>query len=152
MTTGIEVREVAGRRLLVKKTTCGHKEIGPAFGKAIHQVGECMRASAGQMASMPMAVYVAWRDADCDVAAGCQVAGEVTLTNGCEWLDLAGGPHAFASHFGPYDTLGETHQAVMGWCAANGKKISGPCFEMYPTDPGLEPDSAKWQTDVYYPV
>jgi hypothetical protein len=30
--------------------------------------------------------------------------------------------------------------------------MAGPCFETYPVDPGSEPDSAKWQTDVYYPV
>lgn len=152
MTTAIDVRELPQQRLLVKKTTCGHKEIGPAFGKAVHQVGECFRASGAKMASMPMAVYLAWRVTDCDLAAGCKVEGDVTLANGCEWLDLPAGPHAFASHFGPYDSLQETHQAVMKWCAANGKKMVGPCFEAYPTDPGLEPDMTKWQTDVYYPV
>jgi len=152
MTTAIEVRELPAQRLLVKKTTCGHKEIGPAFGKNIHFVGECFRASGAQMASMPMAVYLAWRDSDCDIAVGCKVEGTVTLTQGCEWLDLPAGPHAFASHFGPYDTLTETHQALMQWCAANDRKISGPCFETYPTDPGKEPDPTKWQTDVYYPV
>ncbi len=152
MTTPIEVREMPARRLLVKKTTCGHKEIGPAFGKAIHQVGECLRENGASMASMPMAVYLNWRDSDCDMAVGCQVAQDVAETQGCERLDLPGGPHAFASHLGPYNTLFETHQALMAWCAAQGKQISGPCFEMYPTDPGTEPDSMKWQTDVYYPV
>jgi effector-binding domain-containing protein len=104
------------------------------------------------MASMPMAVYLNWRDSDCNIAVGCKVEGDVTLTNGCEFLDVPGGPHAFARHFGPYDTLHETHVAIRNWCAANGKRVSGPCWEAYPTDPGLEPDSSKWQTDVYYPV
>lgn len=110
MTTPIEVREVPSQRLLVKKATCGHKEIGPAFGKAIHAVRECFRASSAKMSSMPMSVYLSWRDSDCDLAAGCKVEGSVTLTEGCEWLDVPGGPHAFASHLGPYDTLHETHR------------------------------------------
>ena len=152
MTTAIETRDLPLQRLLVKKTTCGHKEIGPAFGKTIHQVGECLRASGAAMASMPMAVYLQWRESDCDMAVGCKVQGEVKLTDGCEWLDLPAGPHAFASHFGPYDQLHQTHQALMKWCETNGKKVSGPCFEAYPTDPGSEPDPMKWQTDVYYPV
>lgn len=104
------------------------------------------------MASMPVAVYLGWRSSDCDMAVGCQVTGDVSLTQGCDWLDLPERPHAFASHFGPYDQLQETHQAVMTWCAVHGKKFSGPCFEMYPVDPGTEPDPMKWQTDVFYPV
>jgi len=152
MTTAIEIRELPTQRLLVKKATCGHKEISQAFSQAIQQVGECLQSSGATMSSMPMAVYLQWRVSDCDLAAGCQAAGTVTLAHGCEWLDLPPGPHAFASHFGPYDTLVETHQAVMDWCAANGKTMSGPCFEAYPTDPGKELDPAKWQTDVYYPI
>jgi effector-binding domain-containing protein len=104
------------------------------------------------MASMPVAVYLNWRDTDCDMAVGCKIEGDVALTEGCQWLDVRGGPHAFASHFGHYNTLHETHAAIRNWCSANGMKISGPCWESYPNDPGSEPDSSKWQTNVYYPV
>jgi len=152
MTAAIEIREVAPQRLLVKKATCGHGEIGPAFGAAIQSVVQCFNASGAKMASVPMSVYLAWRDSDCDLAAGCVIDGNVTLRDGCEWLDVAGGSHAFASHFGPYSTLSGTHCAIRSWCNANGMKLSGPCWETYQTDPGEEPDSSKWQTDVYYPV
>jgi len=148
MTTAIEVREVPGQRLLVKKTTCAHKDIGPSFGAAIHSVGECLRSSGAKMVSMPIAVYLQWRASDCDMAVGCKVEGDITLSNGCEWLDMPGGRQAFASHFGPYDTLHETHEAMQKWCASKGFKISSACWEAYPVDPGKEPDSSKWQTDV----
>jgi effector-binding domain-containing protein len=152
MTTPVELRQLPSRRLLAKKVTCEHTAIGPAFGKAIHVVGDCFRASNATMTSMPMAVYLEWRASDCDMAVGCTVTGDVTLTGGCEWVDIPAGPHASASHFGPYSLLHETHQAIQEWCASQGFKPSGPCWEAYPTDPGLEPDSSKWQTDVYYPV
>lgn len=152
MTSAIEIREVPEQKLLVKKTTCSQTAIGPAFQSAIHSVGECMRSSAAKMTSMPYAIYLDWRTDDCDMAAGCKVAGDVTLNNGCEWHTLPGGAHAFASHFGPYDQLKETHGAIMAWCKTNGKTMTGPCWEEYPVDPGSEPDSSKWQTDVYYPI
>ena len=152
MTTGIEVRDLPWQSLLVQKTTCGHQGIGPAFAAALHSVRECLRASGAKMASMSMAVYLNWREADCDMAVGCMVHGNVTLTQGCEWLDVPGGPHACASHIGPYTALHETHAAIQGWCAANNRKISGPCWEAYPTDPESQPDSSKWQTDVRYPI
>jgi effector-binding domain-containing protein len=152
MTSAIEVREMPPQRLLVKKTSCAHSTIGPAFAAAIHSVGECYRSSGAKMASMPMAIYLHWRASDCDMAVGCQVEGSVTLDNGCEWYDVPGGPHAAATHFGHYDTLHETHSAIQKWCVSQGLKMIGPCWEAYPIGPGREPDSSKWQTDVRYPV
>ncbi len=111
-----------------------------------------MKSSGAAMASMPYAVYLDWRAADCDLAAGCLVEGPVTLSDGCEWLTLPAGPHAFASHFGPYTELKETHDNIFAWCKLHHKRMIGHCFEAYPVDPGLEPDPSKWQTDVYYPV
>jgi effector-binding domain-containing protein len=150
--TAIELRDVPPQRLLVKKTTCAHSEIGPAFAAAIRSVGECLRGGRATMTSMPMSVYLSWRDSDCDMAARGQVDGNVTPGEDCEWFDLPGGPHAFASHLGPYDTLHETHAAIQNWCSSRGLKLTGPCWEAYATDPGVEPDSSKWQTDVHYPV
>ena len=152
MTSAIEIRELPEMRLLVKKTTCSQNAIGPAFGKAVHSVGACIKANSGIMKSMPYGVYLNWRAEDCDLAAGCEADGIATLQDGCEWLVLAAGPHAFASHFGAYEKLNETHSAIMAWCAANSKKMVGACFEAYPVDPGSEPDIEKWRTDVYYPV
>lgn len=152
MTTAITIREVPSQRLLVKKTTCGHTEIGPAFEAAFHSVTECLKASGAKMTSTPIAVYLQWRDSDCDMAVGGKAEGTVTLTGGCEWLDQPGGPHAFTTHYGPYETLTETHEAIRSWCAANGRNMVGPCWEAYPINPASEPDSSKWQTEVYYPL
>lgn len=104
------------------------------------------------MASPPIAVYLAWRASDCDMAVGCKIDVDVSLADGCEWLDVPGGSHAVASHFGPYEMLHETHEAIRNWCKSRGIKLIGPCWETYPVDPGLEPDISKWQTDVHYPV
>jgi effector-binding domain-containing protein len=148
----MDVSKAPAQRLLVRKTTCAYKDIGPPFSAAIRSVSECVEASVASMASAPVAVYLNWRTSDCDMAVGFQVDGNVTLARDCEWLDLPGGPHAVATHFGPYDALHETHLGIRNWCAANGKQLSGPCWESYPVDPGSEPDASKWQTDVHYPV
>lgn len=153
MTTEIRVLELPARRLLMKKTTCRQDAIGPAFAQAVGSVGRCFKASSGEMRSAPVAVYFEWREVDCDMAAGCEVEGEIILSEGCEWIDLVGGPHATATHFGPYDSLGETHTAIIGWVKASADwTFNGPCSESYPVDPSLEPDKSRWQTDVAYPV
>ena len=35
---------------------------------------------------------------------------------------------------------------------ANDVVSPGPSWEVYVTDPGAEPDTSKWQTDIYFPV
>jgi len=152
VTSAIELRQLPEQRLLVKRTRCKQTAIAPAFERAIGSVVSCVGSSGAKMTSMPYGVYLEWGATDCELAAGFKVTGNVELEGGVEWLTLAGGTHAFASHFGPYDQLKETHGAIMEWCRVNGKTMTGPCWETYPVDPGAEPDSAKWQTDVFYPV
>jgi effector-binding domain-containing protein len=64
---------------------------------------------------------------------------------------LPAGTVAATTHFGPYNRLGEAHQAVIDWCNSHGHELIRPCWEPYPHwidewnhDPG------KIRTDVFY--
>jgi hypothetical protein len=64
---------------------------------------------------------------------------------------LPAGTVATAVHFGPYNRLGEAHQAIRDWCAQHGHALAGPCWEIY----GHWIDEwnsapAKIRTDVFY--
>jgi effector-binding domain-containing protein len=54
---------------------------------------------------------------------------------------------ATCAHFGPYDQLRAAHQAVRRWCAASGREIALPFWEIYGH---WEDDPAKLRTDVLY--
>jgi effector-binding domain-containing protein len=58
-----------------------------------------------------------------------------------------GGLVATAAHLGPYDRLGDAHQAVFDGCAAQGYRRAGPSWELYGhwTD-----DPSKLRTDVFW--
>ncbi len=60
------------------------------------------------------------------------------------------GKIAQASHFGAYETIWDTHDAIKKYCKVQGLKINGSAFEMYITDPGLESNTANWETRVTY--
>ena len=54
---------------------------------------------------------------------------------------LPGGPHACATHVGPYDQIQLTAHALLAWCADRGHAPSGPIREVYLNDPNTtEPD------------
>ena len=57
-----------------------------------------------------------------------------------------------AHYFGPYEQTGKAHAAIYEWILANNKKMAGRPWEVYITDPITEKDTAKWQTDIYYPI
>ena len=57
------------------------------------------------------------------------------------------GTVAMCVHFGPYDQLGEAHQAVRQWCAAADRELATPNWELYGH---WEEDPARLRTDVLY--
>jgi effector-binding domain-containing protein len=60
---------------------------------------------------------------------------------------LPTGRAAMAVHRGSYHRLGETHRAVIDWCAANGHEPAGPRWEVYGD---WREDEAELETEVYY--
>ena len=55
-------------------------------------------------------------------------------------------------HVGPYHELGETFLRMQAWMEEEGYVQSGPHWEEYWTDPGLEPDPSKWRTRIVIPA
>ena len=57
------------------------------------------------------------------------------------------GSVATCLHIGPYDQLNKAHEAVHHWCAAAGRELATPSWELYGH---WEEDPAKLRTDVLY--
>ena len=60
---------------------------------------------------------------------------------------LPPGDAATTTHRGPYEGLGEAHQAVIGWCAAQGLERTGVRWEIYG-----HPDehTGQVETEIYW--
>ena len=48
---------------------------------------------------------------------------------------------------GPYELLGQAHEAIREWCAANGHPLEGTNWEIYGHH---EEDPSRQRTDVFY--
>lgn len=51
-------------------------------------------------------------------------------------------------HTGPYTTLGESYQAMMGWMQQQGLELGAPTWEVYIDDPDSVPQD-KLRTDIF---
>ncbi len=60
---------------------------------------------------------------------------------------IPGGEVATTAHIGPYDRLGQAHQAIVQWAADHNRTLAGPNWELYGhwTD-----DVTQLRTDVFY--
>ena len=47
---------------------------------------------------------------------------------------------------------GDGHAAIHAYLGANNLQIAGAPWESYVTDPMMEKDTMKWETDIYYPL
>lgn len=68
------------------------------------------------------------------------------------YWESAAGNAVKCNYYGDYSNTGECHDAIDKYISEHSKTINGPVWEVYVTDPGAEPDTAKWLTEIYYPV
>lgn len=153
MLSEIEVRAVPALMAMVVRRTVEIVEIGKALEEILPEVWGFITARGGEPAGPPFIRYLAW-DADSmvDIEAGVPVALPLPAEGRVELLELPGCRAARVVHSGPYEKLGDAHMALGAWIRDNHYETAGPTWESYLTDPGSEPDSAKWRTEVCWPV
>src|SRR6516162_2370976 len=65
------------------------------------------------------------------VEAGAEVSERFAGDERVHCSQLPTGRVVTTTHFGPYTGLGEAHSAVRQWCAVQGRRLSGICWEIY---------------------
>jgi effector-binding domain-containing protein len=107
-----------------------------------------------QMAGAPFAIYSKWDEtnqftifeAALPVDQEVKGVGRVTYKAMPETKVITG------SHFGRYDDIGPLYMAMDEYLKEFGLEETCCPMEVYITDPMSEPDTSKWQTDVYFPI
>lgn len=95
-------------------------------------------------------------DIEVGIPVGKALAGEGRIGAGV----FPAGRYATVIHTGPYDGLVAASHELHAWVESNGQRVDetetadgmarGVQLESYLTDPGAEPDPAKWQTQIAY--
>lgn len=88
---------------------------------------------------------------DMVVEAGFPCPREIDGDGGVEPSVLPEGRAAVTSHFGRYEDLEVAYLAMQSWLRARGYSEAGPHWEVYFSDPQVDPDPRHWRTDVVMP-
>jgi hypothetical protein len=119
------------------------------FREYLDQVYAASRGGAIRLDGQNVFVYRggAGPDGMAEVEFGVGVDGPFAAVGPVRYSALPVGEVAGTTHWGDYAGLGEAHAAVIGWCRAQGRELTGVRWEVYGH---WSDDPARRRTDVYY--
>ncbi len=136
-----------------KKTKLPMAEMGPYFNETMQTLGQ----QCGPMMTGPMsALYWDWDEETqtTELTAAAPVGPDAKAPEGFEIYERPAGMYITVTHMGNYEGVGEAHNTLETYMKS--KNLSwvegGPAMEEYVVSQATEPDTAKWQTRILYPV
>lgn len=144
-------------RALVPKTTATVREeisfddLSETLGRMYRAVNAAIANQGVEPSGSPFARYHTF-GTTIDLEAGLPVKTAIEEEGEVKPSQLPGGPAAMAVHAGPYEGLRATYDAISSWMERAGRQAGGPPWEIYLTDPSVEPDPNNWLTQVIWPL
>jgi effector-binding domain-containing protein len=149
--TDFEIRTTTRQHTAAIRMTRPVSQIGPAMGEAFPKIYHAVVSSGVEPAGEPLAVYHEMSSEEATFECAIPVPEPFTAMGEVEASSVGGSEVAFGVHKGPYDTIGQTWEAIMGWIVAQGRTPAGHGWEVYIDDP-QEVDSSELRTELYVPV
>jgi len=147
--TDFAIRDVPRQDTAAIRLTCPMEGIGEAMGLTFPRIFEAVTKAGSAPAGAPLARYFSFGGPTIEFECAIPVAAPFAADGDVRPSEVGGGEAAFAVHVGPYDTIHQTWQALTDWVKDQGREPDVVGWEFYLTDPGEEPDPAKWVTEVY---
>jgi effector-binding domain-containing protein len=147
----IQIHVLQPRHTASVRDTVPRDDVTQALGQAFQAVREVLTRQGVQADGSPFARWHTFDD-QVDVEAGLMVKAPISPDGKVKPSELPGGPAVMAVHAGPYEGLKATYDALEAWVARAGRTASGAPWEIYLTDPSMEPDANKWLTEVIWPI
>ena len=147
-----EIRAIPHQHTAAMVMSVPTAEIGDAMSKAFPAIFHAITAAGATPVGPPLARYFTFGEAIIEFECAVPVASPFAGHGEIKPSSVGGGDAVVCTHIGPYDTIGQTWEAMMAWVGEQGRTPGGAGWESYLTDPGDEPDPAKWVTEVCMPL
>ena len=150
---GIEVTTIASMPALSVKDSVKATDIGVFLETYFPQLYMYTIRQGGTPTGHPYAVYYSW-----DPEGLILMEAGIPLTEALEGEGVMmatktpGGKVVKAVYYGPYEETAKVYNALEQYMNVLKIEKAGPPWEVYVTDPMQEPDPAKRETIIYFPV
>ena len=144
----VSVQTVAARPIAAVKARVPVGKVSATFKQYLDQV-YAARAHGVQLDGQNIFLYRAVSDPKgvVDAEFGVGAKAPFTSVGSVVYSQVPAGEAATVTHWGDYAKLGNAHDAVVSWCQANGRRLSGTSWEVYGHWTGNPADQ---RTDVFY--
>ena len=140
----VTVVDVAARPTAVVAATTTWQEFSTQWKTLLDEVWTCLHAGGITRGCRNIMLY--WDDTP-RVEVGVELLVPCPLTDRVVASALPAGQVAMTTHYGSYAGLAAAHQAVIDWCAAEGRQRVGTRWEVY--GPHNDDPTKVW-TEVSY--
>lgn len=155
VTMEVEVTERRPQLYLGVRKRVKWAELKAFYGASFGQAMGAVQAAGVQPVGPPSAVYFEWDEVarEADLLAGIPVPAEAKdKLKGMTLYEAPGGKAYQVVYRGGYSGVGVAHEAIEARRKADGAEFNVNVIEEYVTDPGQQPDSTQWITNVVYLV
>jgi len=150
-TVDIPAKTYAGKRSMVK-----WDKISAYFASVLPMTSQAVGKAGLKIDGNPSGLFYKWDVAgkQTDMLAGFPISStsDTVKVNGCTTVTVAGGKALMIAYSGSYDKSGDAHDAMNDMMKAHNLELRDAVIEEYVTGPMQEPDTAKWLTNIYYPI
>lgn len=148
----IETRTVNLQPTVSIKVSTTPDRLGPEIDAGFKELADYLRQQGIHAAGPPFTITHRYEPDAIDIEPGFPVDASAPAGGRIAPSELPGGLVAVTNHYGPYEGIAQAYGAIQDWLRAEGREPAGSPWEVYWTDPSAEPDTAKWRTEVYWPI
>lgn len=145
----VRITEVAERDVMSIRATVPVEQVGDTLGHCFSEIMEYLTAQGTAPMGPPFTRFHSYNPGKMEIEAGFPVTELLEGTKRIRPSKLPGGEVAIAWHLGHYEQIGTTHQRLAEWLDSHELASEDVRWEVYWTDPGREPDSSKWRTQLF---
>jgi effector-binding domain-containing protein len=151
MDSSVRIVRVEAIHLAVVRHRISRNQLSKVVPEACGIVWNALKAVDVKGAGRHVALYLSATDGLLEVEIGAEVPA--TFLGSCEVIvsETPSGEAVTATHFGPYGTLGRTHEAIKALCSQRGLPLDGRSWEIYGHWlPEWNTDPSKIRADIFY--
>jgi effector-binding domain-containing protein len=144
--------DVPARILVCIRDTASPGTVTPKLSNMYSKITGFLKSKNLPPTGSPMAVFHNYTDRNFDIEACIPVASMIEVPESMTCTVKNTQKSIMIKYFGPYKSITSAYNALQTYLTNMDLQVSGPGWEEYITNPLMEADSNKWQTNIYYPL
>ena len=142
--------EMPSRVLITVRDTASAATVTLKLSKMYNKISLFLKSVNLPPTGSPIAIFHNYSNHNLEIEACIPVDSIIKVPEGINCLAKTPQKTVMVKYFGPYKSISVAYKAIETYINNNNIQVTGPGWEEYVTNPLLEPDTNKWQTNIYY--